>query len=240
MRYAIFADIHANLEGLDAVLADAGTQGVDEFACLGDIVGYNADPVACVQRVRALNCPVVLGNHDEEAVRNHPLDRMSPLAAAAMEWTRNQLDEEIRRWFAGVRLVRQVRTMTLVHSSLDSPENWTYVVNRWDAMASFAYQFTPVCFHGHTHVPAVYVKRGRVEQLSEMAVKLESGTKYFINVGSAGQPRDGDWRASYAIYDNEAHTVEIRRVEYDIDLTQKKILDAGLPELLANRLGSGR
>lgn len=240
MRYAIFADIHANLEGLEAVLEDAASQGVEQYACLGDIVGYNANPVECLQRVRDLNCPTVLGNHDEEAIGTDLLDRMNPPAAASMQWTRDQLGEEEKQWIRGLRMVRQVKSMTLVHSSLDSPENWTYVTSHWDAKANFAYQMTPLCFHGHTHVPIIYTKQGQQEEVENVKITLDRGAKYFINVGSVGQPRDGDWRSSYAIYDTEERTVEMRRCEYDIQTTQQKILAAGLPEMLADRLEVGR
>jgi len=240
MRIAIFADIHANLEALNAVLADAQQQAVTDYVCLGDIVGYNADPAACLERVRELGCPTVKGNHDEDAAGSHPLDSMNPVAAAALEWTRSQLTDEQRHWLARLRMVRQVSEFTAVHSTLDQPSNWNYVTNRFDAMANFSYQFTSLCFHGHTHVPRVYVKTDRVQEVPADAITIEKGAKYFINVGSVGQPRDGDWRASYAIYDVPSQLVVFRRVEYDIVTTQQKILAAGLPKMLAERIMEGR
>jgi len=240
MRIALFGDIHANLEALEAVLADAGQQGVTDYVCLGDVVGYNADPAACLERVKAMGCPTVKGNHDEDASGTHSLDAMNPVAAAALQWTREQLSEEQRQWLRRLRMVRQIEDFTVVHSTLDQPANWNYVTNRFDAMANFSYQFTQVCFHGHTHVPRVYMKSDKVQEVAADQVVIEDGAKYFINAGSVGQPRDGDWRAAYVIYDLEKRQITFRRVEYDIATTQKKILDAGLPEMLAHRIAEGR
>jgi predicted phosphodiesterase len=240
MRIALFGDIHANLEALEAVLADASNQGATEYVCTGDVVGYNADPAACLEIVRSMDCPTVKGNHDEDASGNHSLETMNPVAAIALEWTRNQLSEEQREWLARLRMVRQVSDFTVVHSTLDQPANWNYVTNRFDAMSNFSYQFTQLCFHGHTHVPRVYMKTDRVVEVPAQSLVIEDGAKYFINVGSVGQPRDGDWRACYALFDLEHKQIVFRRVEYDIDKTQAKILAAGLPSMLAERIREGR
>ena len=240
MRIALFGDIHANLEALEVVLADAEEQGCTDYVCMGDVVGYNADPAACLEKVKAMNIPVVKGNHDEDASGTHSLDSMNPVAAAALEWPRAQLSEEQRDWLRRLRMVRQVEDFTIVHSTLDQPANWNYVTNRFDAMSNFSYQFTQVCFHGHTHVPRVYVKTDKVQEVPADSIIIEEGSKYFINVGSVGQPRDGDWRGCYAIYDLDHKMVVFRRVEYDIATTQQKILDAGLPAMLAERLADGR
>ena len=240
MKFAIFADVHANLQALQAVLADAQEQGCASFVCLGDIVGYGADPVECLEAVRALGCPVVRGNHDEGASDESSLEDLNPLAEAALLWTREQLSAEQKQWLRELKLVRQVRDFTIVHATLDSPGAWGYVTNRFDAMASLSYQFTQVCFYGHTHVPRVFEKGDTVRAARGLDVTLERGLKYFINVGSVGQPRDGDWRASYGVYDSQAHTVSIRRVEYDLETAQRRIIDAGLPHLLADRLAFGK
>ncbi len=240
MRIALLGDIHANLEALEAVLADAGQQAIDQIICTGDIVGYNADPVACLEKIREMGCPTVKGNHDEEAAGNQSLERMNPIAMAALQWTREQLSEEQRQWLSRLRMVRQVHDFTVVHSSLDQPERWNYVTNRFDAMAHFTHQFTSVCFHGHTHTPRIYQKLDKVIELQCQHLVLEPQAKYLINIGSVGQPRDGDWRASYAIYDREKAEVAIRRVEYDVSKAQRKILAADLPEALATRLEYGR
>ena len=157
-----------------------------------------------------------------------------------MEWTRDALSESDKEWLQELRFVRQVRDFTIVHATLDSPSDWNYVTNKFDAMASFAYQFTPVCFFGHTHTPRFYVKDQNVQLEMGDTIRLEEARKYFINVGSVGQPRDGDWRASYAVYDVDNQVVTVRRLDYDIKKAQEKILKAGLPEMLANRLTLGK
>ena len=240
MRTALFGDIHANLEALEAVLADAEAQGVTNYVCLGDVVGYNADPVACLNIVRAMDCPTVKGNHDMDASDNHSLETMNPVAATALQWTRDQLDEDQRLWLKRLRMVRQVSDFTIVHSTLDQPANWNYVTNRFDAMSNFSYQFTQLCFHGHTHVPRIYMKSDKVREIHTESVIIEPDAKYFINIGSVGQPRDGDPRPCYAIYDQDHKVVVFRRVDYDIAKTQEKIRAAGLPEMLAERLAEGR
>ncbi|CAN5736006.1 metallophosphoesterase family protein [soil metagenome] len=240
MRYAIFGDIHANWEALMTVMGDAQEQGCTHFVCLGDVVGYNANPGECLDYVRALNCPVVKGNHDEEATQDRSLDDLNPLAESALLWTRRHLTDDQKQWLRELKLVRQARDFTIVHATLDSPGSWAYVSNRFDAMASFSYQFTQICFYGHTHTPRIYEKDDTVRCLRETDVVLRRGVKYFINVGSVGQPRDGDWRSSYAVYDVEKQTVNVRRLEYDLHTAQQKILDVGLPPVLAERLALGR
>ncbi|MFT5904894.1 MAG: putative phosphodiesterase [Cryomorphaceae bacterium] len=240
MKIALFGDIHANLEALETVLADAKAQGCNSYVCLGDVVGYNANPSECLEIVRQMGCPVVKGNHDEDAGGDHSLEMMNPVAAEALQWTREQLTAEQREYLARMRMVRQVEDFTIVHSTLDQPNVWNYVTNKFDAMSNFSYQFTQVCFHGHTHVPRVFVRGTKVQDVPPDSIAIEDGMKYFINAGSVGQPRDGDWRASYCIYDMTANMIYFRRLDYDVKTTQKKILEAGLPEVLANRLSEGR
>ena len=240
MRLAVFSDIHSNLEALEAVLADARARECTQFVCLGDVVGYNANPHECVERVRAMDCPIVKGNHDEQASLIESSRDFNELAEHAIEWTRNNSTEEDKEWLRGLRLQRQVRDFTIVHATLDTPAQWGYVFNNLDAAASFTYQHTAVCFFGHTHVPMAFIrdegiKRVRIEQL-----QIDMTKKYFINTGSVGQPRDADWRAAYCIYHLDKNVVEQRRVKYDLATAQKKIVKAGLPRLLAERLAIGR
>jgi len=171
-------------------------------------------------------------------------DQGHPLAFAALTWTREQMRSAEKDYLRGLRLVRQVTDFTIVHATLDSPGSWAYVQSKFDAMASFNYQFTSVCFYGHTHVPVAYVQNSDARpakvSVEDEVIHIEPGAKYFINVGSVGQPRDGDWRASYAIYDKAAKTIIVKRLEYDIAKAQDKIIEAGLPEGLAYRLEEGR
>jgi predicted phosphodiesterase len=240
MRFAIFGDIHANLEALQAVLADAESRKVTHYVCLGDVVGYNANPHECCDLIRHLDCPVVKGNHDEMASVEEDLTGFNPLAEEAINWTRNHLTEEDKQWLRDLKMVRQVRDFTIVHATLDTPHKWGYVFNQLDAAASFNYQHTQVCFYGHTHAPRAYIRDSAVRPAALDNLSIEPGKKYFINVGSVGQPRDGDWHASYCIYDPTAQTVELRRIEYDIWTAQDKIIDAGLPQRLADRLALGK
>ena len=240
MRFAIFGDIHANLEALQAVLADAEAHGVTHFVCLGDVVGYNANPHECVEVVRGLGCPVVKGNHDEQASLTEELGGFNPLAEEAINWTRRHLNEEDKVWLRELKMVRQVRDFTIVHATLDTPQKWGYVFNQLDAAASFNYQYTNICFYGHTHAPRAYIRDGSVKSQVLDTLAIESGKKYFINCGSVGQPRDGDWHAAYCLYSPCEQVVELRRIEYDIWTAQDKIVAAGLPQRLADRLALGK
>jgi diadenosine tetraphosphatase ApaH/serine/threonine PP2A family protein phosphatase len=239
MKYAILGDIHSNLEALGAVLADSGERGADRYVCVGDIVGYNADPCACLDRVRELEAPTVKGNHDHYCSCDSELTGFHPLAAEVVHWTRKQLGEERIEWLRSLSYKKRVDSFTIVHSTLDMPEKWGYVFDKYEADANFTYQRTSVCFFGHTHVPLAFERNGDVRQGTYSKIKVQMGKKYFVNVGSVGQPRDGDPRAAYAIYDSEAHTISLHRIEYDIAAAQKKVRAAGLPERLAQRLETG-
>jgi predicted phosphodiesterase len=239
-KYAILGDIHGNWEALSAVLEDAQGQGATHFVCVGDVVGYNADPERCLDKIRELNFVLVRGNHDHYVSHDESLDDFHPLAANVVDWTRRQLSSEEIDFLRNLRLTRVVGGFTIVHSTMDMPEKWGYVFDTLEAEAHFNYQATSVCFFGHTHVPLAFEKAGRVASGSYSKVKVTIGKKYFINVGSVGQPRDGDWRSAYAIYDTKAREVELRRLSYDIEATQRKIIKAGLPERLARRLELGK
>lgn len=241
--FAILGDIHANIDALETVLADAREQGVTDFVSVGDVVGYNAAPAECIRIVRdELKCPVVRGNHDHYvSYVEESLADFHPMAAAVVEWTRNQLTAADIAWLRNLPLQKPVMGFTIVHSTLDMPDRWGYVFDNFQAESNFVYQRTQVCFHGHTHVPIIYEKRSNgVAHYEPTDFKVELGQRLFINVGSVGQPRDGDPRASYVIYDASSHIVRFRRLEYDIAAAQARIRAAGLPERLALRLESGR
>jgi predicted phosphodiesterase len=240
MRFAIFSDTHGNLEALEAVLADARERRCTHFVCLGDIVGYNANPHECVERIRELDCPTVKGNHDEQASLSLSTSDFNELAERAIQWTRDNLTEEDKQWLRELPLQKKVRDFTIVHATLDTPAQWGYVFNNLDAAASFTYQHTTVCFFGHTHVPMVFIRDEGVRREWIDHIRIEPTKKYLINMGSVGQPRDGNWRAAYCIYDIENNLVEQLRVKYDLAVAQQKIIKAGLPRLLAERLALGR
>ena len=256
-RTAVISDIHANYHALFAVMEDAfDRERCTEVVCVGDIVGYNAYPRECLDYIRQLGCPVVKGNHDEEVVTPSNAN-MNPLAREAMEWTRNQLSEDQLDWLSRLQYQRIVRpagggndSFTIVHSTLDQPKVWSYIVNANDAAGSFTRQFSQLCFNGHTHVPKVYMWNGRASAEDYDAqhnlimqgyteIQPVPGYKYCINVGAVGQPRDNDPRACYAVYDSDAQLVIIKRVAYDVAAAQNAILQAGLPSYLADRLGRG-
>ena len=241
MKYALIADIHANLEGLEVVLEDAKKNNCTHYVCLGDVVGYNPNPKECMKIVRDIGMPCIMGNHDEYCAGDIDLTGFNPHAGHAIKWTRDQLSDEERDWLQRLKYLRMIANFTIVHATLDAPKRWGYVMSKLDAAASFTYQNTGVCFFGHTHVPLAFIREknsitgGKYDKLT-----VEKGKKYLINVGSVGQPRDGDPRAAYVIYNLEEGTIELRRLDYDLEKTPAKILDAGLPERLANRLALGK
>jgi predicted phosphodiesterase len=242
MKFAIIADIHANLEALEVVLEDAREQRVTHYACLGDVVGYNANPKDCLDIIRTMGMPCVKGNHDEYCSQDEHLEGFNPHAAEAVQWTRSQLSAEDRTWLHDLKYHRLVANFSIVHATLDAPKRWGYVFpsDKFAAAASFTYQNTSVCFFGHTHVPVVFVRDSVVRGGTYSRFRVEPGKKYFVNVGSVGQSRDGVPKATYAIYELEDGFVELRRLDYDIPKTQAKIIAAGLPQRLADRLAEGR
>ena len=240
MKFAILGDIHSNLEALTVVLKDARERGVTHYACVGDIVGYNANPRECIDIVRELGGVTVRGNHDHYCATNDHLDGFHPLAADVVTWTRAQLSPEQIAYLAGLPFKAPVESFQLVHSTLDTPEMWGYVFDKFEADANFNYQTSALCFFGHTHVPLAFEKTNEVRFGLYERIKLTFGRKYFVNVGSVGQPRDGDPRTGYVTYDTRTGEVELHRLSYDIALAQERIRRAGLPERLALRLAQGR
>ena len=240
MKYAIIADIHGNLEALDAVLKDTREQKCTHYACVGDVVGYGANPKECLDIIRGMGMPCVKGNHDEYCSTEDTLEGFNPHAAEAVFWTRKQLPEEDKQWLRDFKYIRLVGSFSMVHATLDGPQRWGYVFDRLAAAASFTYQNTAVCFFGHTHVPVAFIRDRVVRGGTYSKFKVEAGRKYFVNVGSVGQPRDGNPAAAYVIYDLGEGSIELRRIMYDIPKAQEKIRAAGLPDRLADRLALGK
>ncbi|HLE42435.1 MAG TPA: metallophosphoesterase family protein, partial [Methylomirabilota bacterium] len=202
------------------MLADARALGVGPGAvvCLGDIVGYGADPEAAVDLVLGYDAIAVAGNHDYAAAGLLDVEWFNPFARAAAEWTAERLHPAQSRYLSGLPLVREHLGAVLVHASPEDPEEWPYLVSPGDGVRAFAAFSTPLCFVGHSHLPAVWIRYddGRVD-FARGAAHLTLGCeeRYLINVGSVGQPRDGDPAAAYALWDLDAGSVEIRRVSYD-------------------------
>jgi diadenosine tetraphosphatase ApaH/serine/threonine PP2A family protein phosphatase len=221
------------------VLADARGAGVSSYACIGDVVGYNPYPAPCLERLRELDCVIVQGNHDYYVSRSGHTGGLSDIASAAVKWTRNSLSNEDAAFLGRLPRSVELATFSMVHNTLYESDPWSYVFTPADAERHFSRQRVQLCFHGHTHVPVVFEARETVTARPFTRVRLLPDCRYFINVGSVGQPRDRDTRAAYALYNIEAKTVELRRVPYDVRETQRAIRRAGLPDWLALRLGNG-
>ncbi len=246
MRYLILSDIHANRQALEAVLQQAAGK-YDEIACLGDIVGYGADPVFAVEWVRANVKSIVRGNHDKASVGLEDLEWFNPAARKSAVWTQSQLNSSEIEWIRGLpQGPVELDGFDLVHGSpLDEDE---YVVGLREAAEVSPYLERAISFFGHTHLQGGFMlHRNGVMRLprpapneAEVTVEVQPDVCYLLNPGSVGQPRDGDPRAAYAIYNSEQHTVTYYRVQYDIAETQRRIRAAGLPDILAERLGIGQ
>jgi len=240
MKIFVFSDVHANLTALEAALADAGA--VDAYWFLGDLVGYGPDPNACVARVQALpNLVRVLGNHDAAVLGKMPLDWFNDEAQRLILWTREQLNEANLTFLAAAPEQTVQDDVTLVHGSPRSPVT-EYILTAEVAATAFRHFHTDFCFAGHTHQPVRWQQtQGRVHRHSaEAGTPLHLVPRAILNAGSVGQPRDGDPRASYALYDPEAHVWEWRRVAYDIAAVQKRMAEKGLSAMNAERLTIGR
>ncbi len=243
MRYLILSDVHSNLEALETVLK-ALRKEVDAFICLGDIVGYGPNPNECCEMMEELGMIGVAGNHDWGTLGRLNLSHFNPYAAEAIIWTRDNLDIRHRDFLASLPEEEVREKFTLVHGSLVNPLE-EYILSGAQARASFLLLTTPILFVGHTHLPQCYIQKEgetfcfRFDFPSGGEIKIRKGYRYLINVGSVGQPRDNVPLASVGIYDEKAKKVTIKRLEYPFTKTQEKIREAGLPSILATRLGFG-
>lgn len=266
-KIAILSDVHANADALQQVLTFCESLGVEQYASLGDIVGYNAEPQRCLNMIKALNpIAMVRGNHDDYTSQDDDeMEGFNPNAKRAITWTRSQLTDDERRYVGEPQLKMRIPGMpiTLVHATLDSPHTWGYVFDVYHAIDNFSYQLNQICFCGHSHVPVAFCKRPfasgpmrGVEEIAdwimvngslprdftkidEFSVKIEPGCKYLFNIGSIGQPRNRDPRSSFAVFDDSAQVVTRYAIPYDIASAQEKVRAAGLPERLSNRLELG-
>ena len=251
MRILLLSDIHANLEALEACLAAAPS--FDLAVNLGDIVGYGASPNEVAARSRELGQHFVRGNHDKAATGLMDLDDFNPMAASAALWTRDQLTPENFNWLRtlpqGPLQLQELPETQMVHGSpIDEDE---YVVSLGDALAPLITLSFRLIFFGHTHLQGGFVANGSgadgirpeyrtVGQAESLALQLKPGARYMINPGSVGQPRDGDWRAAFALFDTEAQVLHFHRVPYNLKVAQDRIFAAKLPSRLATRLAVGR
>jgi len=240
MRYGIFSDIHGNLEAFSVVLDAFSQEKIDSYLCVGDIVGYGADPRECIKKFQELSCISVIGNHDAAAVGLMDIEYFNPAAKLAVVWTQQRLTKEDKQFLTSLKYTYQNDELTLVHGTLNNPEMFDYLLNITLANQTFNLMKRPVCFVGHSHVPGIFVQEhNKINHLDELQVEISKNKKYIVNVGSVGQPRDGDNRAAYCIYDTDSHLIEIKRIEYNIKEAQQKIAQTGLPLFLARRLSDG-
>jgi diadenosine tetraphosphatase ApaH/serine/threonine PP2A family protein phosphatase len=243
MRYAVLGDIHANWDAFRAVLKDIEGQHVDAHLCVGDIVGYGAEPAKCVKAVRQMGFRCVVGNHDHAAIGRLDINYFNYHAREAVEWTRAHLSIAAVEFLGGLDLVTEVDGVTLGHGTIHRPERFGYIETVFAAQLSFHAMNTRLAFLGHSHVPIAFLEsegQDSVTYTQSTELELRHVAKAIVNVGSVGQPRDDDPRACYAVYDSDAQMVELHRVEYDIEAAQAKIRNAGLPDVLAARLALGR
>lgn len=243
MRYAILSDIHSNLEAFSAVLESIASEKPDKLICLGDIVGYGASPKECLDLVRAHCHHIVAGNHDHAVLGLTNKEFFNPNAKKAVEWTAQKLSTEDLAFLTTLPLCLELDNFLVTHATLNKPTEWGYVLDEYEADACFSLMKPNdrVIFIGHSHVPLAFENGPFVKFLGFLThLEMSPRYQYIVNVGSVGQPRDGINLASYAIYDSEKMTVDLIRTSYDIQTAQKKILDAGLPAFLAERIQYGR
>ena len=240
MRYALISDIHGNLQALRAVLKTLENCQIDQYLCLGDVVGYGANPNECVRLVRNLTDKTVAGNHDYAAVGLTDISNFNPHASEAVRWTARHLSEENKQYLKTLPLWLKVGSSNLVHSTPQRPELWDYILSPYDALTAFSYFEGDICFVAHSHRPMTFIQGpGGLQWDFSDRIQILSDSRYIINTGSIGQPRDRDPRACFALLDTETSEVRIQRVEYDISGAQAAIRAAGLPEILADRLQYG-
>ena len=241
-RIAVLGDIHSNLEALEAVIEDANKQQVNHLLCTGDIIGYGADPSACIQYFQEMRVPVVKGNHDHYCSDEQVPANVSKAVHASMQWTKKQLNQHQLIWVRKLPLQLQFGDIAFTHSTFEPVSNWPYILDDTNAEASMSAQPSALAFYGHTHRPIVFTQTptGKITSQELTEIKLNKQDKFFINPGSVGQPRDGDPRAAYAIVDLSCSVVTLRRINYSVETTAMKILKAGLPERNASRLFLGR
>lgn len=242
MRYAIFSDVHSNLEALEAVMDSYKKEGIDKYLCIGDLIGYGANPRECIEKVRSIASVVCAGNHDWAAVRLFSLEYFNSDARSAILWTRHLLSQGHQGFLESLKLTFKNEDLILVHGTLNNPHEFNYLSDAYIAEETFRLMDRNVCFVGHTHQPQIFSKdqNERIYAHKEAAVTLSNANKYIVNVGSVGQPRDGDPHASYCIYDSKEREIQIKRVKYNAEAARKKIIEKGLPKFLGDRLIAGR
>jgi predicted phosphodiesterase len=248
MRYLILSDIHSNIEALESCVRRAKQAGYDSVLCCGDIVGYGPNPIEAIDGIRALNALTIRGNHDRVAAGLDEAAQFNPHARRAVYWTRDSLPPSHREYLAKLPVgpLDATEDAQLVHGAITHEDD--YIFTEADAEENFSLATKRITFFGHSHFPVVFGSDGKAPcslatsyEFDEfIAVKCEAGKKLLVNPGSVGQPRDGDIRASFAIWDEDRNRIEFYRVEYDLGATQEKMRAVQLPAYLIDRLAHGR
>jgi predicted phosphodiesterase len=242
MKYGFFSDVHANLEALKACVIDFRSEKLDKVYFLGDAVGYGPYPDECVKLINDVAAVKLMGNHDYAALGLMETDFFNQYAAESMGWTKSSISRKTTEIMADFQLQHELGDILLVHASPREPENWHYILDMDDASESFEYFTQKICMLGHTHRPYIVFKEksGEAALSKETEEILTEERRYLVNIGSVGQPRDGDPRSCYLIYDVEKGSIQHKRVAYNIKATQKDMAKIGLPEYLIERLAVGR
>jgi len=236
MKIAILSDIHGNLEALTEALTYVDENNISEIYCLGDIVGYGPNPNECIELITKRCQRIVIGNHDHAAIGLTSTEYFNDFAKIATAWTSNVLTEQNKEFLSSLDFTYQTDDYLLVHATPSQPALWHYILSEVDAQHEFRHFEQRLCFIGHSHFPIVFHKQGYTR---EEKLKLAKRNKYIINVGSIGQPRDGNPRTCFCVYNQDTNKLEYIRLEYDMAKTREKIVKAGLPVFLADRLIKG-
>jgi len=243
MRFAFISDIHANLEALEAVLADIDKKKADEILCLGDVVGYGANPNECAEIIIKRCKEVLLGNHDAAATNLLTTQHFNVHAKIAIEWTAQALTQSNKLYLAKLPISKKTDLLTMAHSTPYEPGLWYYITSLEEAAFNFQYFDTKICLVGHTHIPMIIVLDDDeiyVHPEKQISYNEDDKIKLLINIGSVGQPRDRNPESSYGILDTEEKTFTLYRIPYDIPKAQSKMKKIKMPDFLVNRLAEGR
>ncbi len=242
MRYAFFSDVHANLEALQAVILDFRKEKIERIFFLGDAVGYGPNPNECVELIDEIAELKLMGNHDYAALGLMDTYYFNHYAVESIDWTKHSLSEKTIEIMSDFELTAEVDDIFLAHSSPKEPDRWHYILDMDDVRENFNFFKSKICLVGHTHRPFIVAlnEDGNCVISHKQEEKVYPDKKYLINIGSVGQPRDGDPRSAYLIYDDEENIVRSKRVSYDLSNTQKLMAEHGLPEYLIERLAVGR
>ncbi len=242
MKIGIISDIHSNLEALQAILDSARKQHVDEYICLGDIVGYGANPNECIDIMRNLTGKFVAGNHDFGVCGLANIAHFNNAAIKAIEWTKTVMVPEHIAFLKSLPLLLNHNNKLFVHATPSYPDSWAYILSMNDAIREFGFFDNWLCFVGHSHQPVTFTinQEHKIGSSIDNSFACTEKKRYIINAGSVGQPRDGNPESSYVIFDTALNKITFFRIPYDIKMCQEKILNAGLPSFLAQRLEIGR